>query len=65
MITDPVGAARDRAIVVLDDGRLATLCYWPGADRNRRRRAGRQAHVRLANGAFMSIDPERIVERWM
>lgn len=60
-MSDPmVSAARDRALVVLDDGRLVQLVYWPG--RNRRR--GRQATIKIESGAYMSVPTDRIKERW-
>lgn len=64
MIDDPIAAARDRAVVVLDDGRMATLHYWPNPNPAKRRQ-GCSARVQLTSGAWLSVPTDSIVERWM
>lgn len=56
-----VTAARDRALVVLDDGRVVQLVYWPGP----KRRRGLRATIKVDTGQLVSVPTDRIKERWM
>lgn len=63
-----VAAARDRAIVSLDDGRMGVLVWYPAPIERRRPRAdgrkaskgGARAKVKIA-GSHIAVDPASIV----
>lgn len=56
-------AARQRAVVVLPDGRTGRLIYWPippSVRTSRRRTGGTKAKVQLPSGAVIAVAPGEV-----